>query len=104
MQPISFDEQGTPRFQQNAVVRWLVDEAKKKGLTLNDFPVGELPQTDVEQFWQMMGYSVGGYCELSFVSDESCEAAIAETKRLGFPWQQGSEAVEAWKKEHGYIK
>jgi hypothetical protein len=35
----------------------------------------DFPQEDREQFAQLMGYSISGYHELSYVSDESCAQA-----------------------------
>jgi hypothetical protein len=102
MQPVIIDKAGSPRFQDNAVVRKLLDEARERGFGLNELFQFDFPQSDVDQFYQMIGYSVGGYCELELVSNRSCNAAIAKAKELGFPWQQGSEAVDKWKKENGY--
>lgn len=60
------------------------------------------PQADVEQFYQLIGYSVGGYCELSLVSDESADAAVEAARALGYPWQQGVEAARVWRIKNGY--
>jgi len=85
MQPIELDRDGTPRFKENAIVRWLVDSAR---VNLNDIRVHRFPIEDVEQFWQLLGYSVSGYGELSFTRDETvaeadriAEALLAKAKR-----------------------
>jgi hypothetical protein len=83
MQPIYLDENGTPRFKHNAIVRKLVD---KKVIDLNKIDVQNFPIEDVEQFWQLLGYSISGY-GLSFVrpetlaeADTKAEALLAEEK------------------------
>jgi len=60
------------RFIPNKVVEYLLE---KGGLTLNDLPYSVFPQEDLEQFAQLIGYSLNGYSELSYVSDEAYEAA-----------------------------
>ena len=109
MQPVVEDAHGTLRFRENALIRYIVDHAGD-GVHPGAQPVpgipgtsaidpsadkpdiGELmsmdfPQADKEQFAQLMGYSVAGYHELSFVSAESCALAsvLAEQVRPGSP-------------------
>jgi len=36
-----------------------------------------IPKTDVEQFWQLLGYSVSGYGDLSFVRQSTITRADA---------------------------
>lgn len=67
MQPIGLDDEGRPRFKANAVVRWLVDSGR---LSLNDVPDSLFSRDDLAQFWQLLGYSVSGYGELSFIPDD----------------------------------
>ena len=57
------------RFKPNLIVDFLVDKAGKLGFDLNDLHGYTFPQEDWEQFYQLMGYSVDGYHELSHVSD-----------------------------------
>jgi hypothetical protein len=71
------DGQGIVRFKGNPIVRTLLDEAQKLGFGLNELGLRDLPQADWEEFYQLIGYSLKGYHELSFVSDES---ALAATK------------------------
>jgi hypothetical protein len=78
MQPVIKDEEGILRFRGNAIVCYLRDLAKKHKLAdLNS--LAELPfsQEDREQFAQLIGYSIGGYHELPYVSDESAAQASA---------------------------
>lgn len=78
-QPVVLDSHGTIRFRANAVVEVLREAASKRGFDLNDLAraAGQLPQEDWEQFYQLIGYSICGYHELSFVSDAACERASA---------------------------
>jgi hypothetical protein len=80
-QPLYRDPQGVIRFRANAVVRHLLDRG---GLTLNDLPWGDFPQEDVDQFHQLIGYSLAGYGDLAgsdivsgAAADRAEEAALA---------------------------
>jgi hypothetical protein len=75
MQPLVVDRQGTVRFAENAVVRHLLD---KGSIDLNALAVEEFSDADRAQFAQLIGYSVSGYGELHYVSDESYERAAAQ--------------------------
>jgi hypothetical protein len=81
MQPLVKDpkggRRGVVRFRGNAVVQYLLDEG---GLSLNDLAKVDFPQEDLEQFAQLIGYSLCGYHELSYVSDDS---ALAASKASG---------------------
>jgi hypothetical protein len=96
MQPVVKDAHGVLRFRENAIVRYIVDHAAdvvhpgaraidpdtgrpyhQGRLDLNKIAMLDFPQEDREQFAQLMGYSVAGYHELSYVSDESAARASA---------------------------
>jgi len=81
MQPIYLDERGTPRFKDNAIVRRLLDE---KVISLNDIAMwlDDVPVEDAEQFWQLLGYSISGYGDLSFVRPETIAKADAKADTL----------------------
>jgi hypothetical protein len=81
MQPIYLDENGTPRFRNNAIVRRLIDE---KIFSLQDIAawLEDVPVEDVEQFWQLLGYSISGYGDLSFVRPEILARVNAKAKAL----------------------
>ena len=74
MQPLLIDERGTVRFKQNAIVRYLLDAG---GIDLNEIAVLPFSQDDREQFAQLIGYSVSGYGDLSYVRDASYARAVA---------------------------
>jgi len=68
IQPIEKDKSGTPRFKRNKLVEHLLDYG---GLDMNDLARRDFPAEDRQQFAQLIGYSLGGYGELSYVSDET---------------------------------
>lgn len=72
IQPLAADDHNVIRFKQNTIVRRLVDE-----YGLNEIAVWE-PQPsseDWQQLAQLIGYSLDGYCSLSYVNDEAWAAA-----------------------------
>lgn len=70
MQSIVKDQHGRVRFKENQLVNFLLENG---GLDMNRLAVScrDMPQTDWEQFYQLIGYSLTGYHELSGVSDAS---------------------------------
>jgi hypothetical protein len=79
MQPVKKDAHGTVRFHANAIVRHLLDRGK---INLNQIAMLDVPQEDREQFAQLIGYSICGYHELSYVSDESAAQASERAKEV----------------------
>ena len=77
MQLLVKDDDGVVRFRPNTVVRHLLD---KGSIRLSDLAMVDFPQEDLEQFAQLIGYSLAGYHELSYVSDGS---ALAASKASG---------------------
>jgi len=73
MQPIGLDDGDVPRFKANAIVKWLFDTDK---INLNEivYKEGFSPE-DLAQFWQLLGYSVSGYGDLSFIPQEITDEA-----------------------------
>lgn len=85
MQPIYTTDTGHRRFQPNAIVDHLLDCASAgRKCDMNDLACMPFSQEDRQQFAQLIGYSLGGYSELSYVSDESYRAAckVAEDPEL----------------------
>ncbi len=71
--PIQFlrvDESGIVRFRENKIVRFLLDAGP---FDLNQLAMMNFEDEDREQFAQLIGYSVGGFGELDYVSDEVYE-------------------------------
>lgn len=77
-QPIYKDENGTIRFRENPIVRFLLDAGP---FDLNKLGLMDFTDKDREHFAQLIGYSIGGFGELSYVSDESYQAALDEMDR-----------------------
>lgn len=72
IQPVEKDDDGFLRFKQNAIVRYLLDNGP---FDLNHLAVQRFSDEDREQFAQLIGYSLSGFSELDYVSDEAYEAA-----------------------------
>jgi hypothetical protein len=73
VQPLITDEHGVLRFKQNAIVRFLLDNGPYDLNTL----LGQMDfnEEDWQQFAQLIGYSLSGYGDLSYVTDEAYERA-----------------------------
>lgn len=93
MQPVYLTKHDTLRFRENVIVRVLLDRDTERGRIYPDFParsdgglnwiaVQRFSQADQEQFAQLIGYSISGYHELSYVSDESAAKASALAKKI----------------------
>jgi hypothetical protein len=72
IQPIQKDKDGTARFKANAIVAYLLD---KGGIDMNALAMEPFSVEDQEQFAQLIGYSLAGFSELSYVRDETYAAA-----------------------------
>lgn len=79
MQPVVLDRFDRPAFKANAIIDHMLDAGP---LDMNKLALMEASREDREQFAQLIGYSVGGFCELSYVSDEACERAYAMADAL----------------------
>jgi hypothetical protein len=80
IQPIVKDINGTLRFKANAIVRYLLDfnaggHGKPGHIDMNTLAVMDFSQEDREQFAQLIGYSLSGFGELSYVSNDTYETA-----------------------------
>lgn len=72
IQPIEKDDAGVFRFKENKIVLYLLVHG---GINMNDLAVQNFPDEDSVQFAQLIGYSLSGYSELSYVSDDDYGAA-----------------------------
>ena len=72
IQPLISDNQGTLRFQSNALVRYLLDHGP---FDMNDLAGVQCSNEDREQFAQLIGYSLHGFGGLPYVSTETYDAA-----------------------------
>jgi hypothetical protein len=79
LQPIERDPTGVVRFKANAICRYLVDSGVADFNQLATMPFA---QEDWEQFAQLIGYSLSGFGELSYVSDETYSQAEEIASKL----------------------
>ena len=79
IQPLDLDEHETLRFKANAIVRFLLDAGP---FDMNQLAQMTFSQEDREQFAQLIGYSLSGFGELSYVSDETYERAHSSINHL----------------------
>lgn len=77
------DSHGIRRFRENAIVSWLLEFSRERGVGLNELALMDFKDDDWQQFAQLIGYSVGGYGELSFVSDEALDMVEDEIAKHG---------------------
>ena len=96
IQPIVTDSQGVRRFAKNRIVEDLLDvPSNARGLnTISiDFQNGKYYQWEVDQFWQLIGYSVEGYLD--------CQNTVSQAMRdrveaLGDPhWDDVQTVIHA---------
>lgn len=76
MQPVGFDAHGVARFKRNAIVEYLLDRGP---FDMNHLAALPFSAEDRMQFAQLIGYSVCGYGELHYVTDESYDAAMTSS-------------------------
>jgi len=74
-QPVFYDELGVLRFKPNAIINYLFDTGR---LSLNSLATIPFPAEDRAQIAQMLGYSVSGYRDLSYVSETPSLLADAD--------------------------
>jgi len=72
MQPIIKDVHGRSRFKENLIVSTLLENSS---LDMNSIKMTKFSDEDRTQFAQLIGYSVDGFSELSYVSDEDVDNA-----------------------------
>lgn len=78
VQPLGEDEAGTLMFKENAIVTYLL---KTGGTDMNKLAMMPFSDEDRQQFAQLIGYSLSGYGELSYVTDAAYVRAEAQIKR-----------------------
>ena len=79
MQPVVIAKDGLIRFKANEIVQYLLDNGR---IDLNQIAMLDVTDGDREQFAQLIGYSVSGYGELSYVSDKSYNKANKQAEKL----------------------
>jgi len=84
IQPLYMDKHDTLRFQQNAIVRYLLDHG---GIDMNRLAMLPFEDEDRMQFAQLIGYSLSGFGELSYTTNTVYDAA-ERMARLGITEEQ----------------
>lgn len=79
LQPLEIDENGTVRFKSNPIVRFLFDAGPFDHDQLAYMP---FRNEDREQFAQLIGYSLDGFAELPYASDETVRKADKKAEKL----------------------
>jgi len=89
IQPFVTDEHGTVRFKDNAIIRYLFSHGK---IDLNQIAMMDFTKEDRQQLAQLLGYSLDGYGDLSYVDEaawaEACEQAVVSLTPDGPPSEQ----------------
>ena len=73
IQPLEDRGDGALRFKPNKIVVYLLDNG---GIDLIALAELDFPDEDWEQFAQLIGYSLRGYRELSYVTRKTSLAAV----------------------------
>ncbi len=68
------------RFKKNAIVEWL-SQGKLNAISVG-LQNGTFKREDYVQLMQLIGYSVGGYCDLPFVSNREKDRAYEASDAL----------------------
>ena len=71
-QPLHRDATGVIRFKENKIVQFLLHNGP---FDLNQLAMMPFDTADQEKLAQLIGYSVSGFGNLSYASDEAVEAA-----------------------------
>ncbi len=87
VQPLYRDKHGSIRFHANGIVRRLVEHKLIDLCAIPNWMHAHpgITQDDIDQFWQLIGYSVGGYIELAgsdLISEAAADRAEAAAKEL----------------------
>ncbi len=79
IQPLYEDDCGVFRFKENAIVKFLKETSSFDLDMLHKMPFSV---EDWEQFMMLLGYSLTGFGELSFVREETYERAEKKVVEL----------------------
>jgi hypothetical protein len=83
IQPLVTDPHGTVRFQENKIVRWMLERGKAGvRFDLNDIATGDFSDDDLMQLAMLIGYSVSGFGDLSYADPEVVAACDLAADRL----------------------
>ena len=92
IQPLQRDEDGVLRFRANAIVRYVLNWGRAHGHGLNEIATMEFSKEDWRQFAQLIGYSLDGYGDLSYVD----EAAYEEARKMAEKTPDQLDRLQRW--------
>lgn len=95
-QPLEEDSEGIMRFKENNIVRWMLDNSMRidgSPMDLNVLAMQDFKRNDREQFAQLIGYSLCGFSELSYVSNEGYNIADVMQANNNDPLRAENEAL-----------
>ena len=72
IQSVYKTQSGVIRFKENKIVQFLLDAGP---FDINQLAIKRFSDEDYEQFAQLIGYSVSGFGDLSYASDETVATA-----------------------------
>jgi hypothetical protein len=79
MQPLIVDAHNVVRFKRNKIIDYLFCTGK---LDLNALAALDFPAEDRMQIAQLLGYSVSGYGDLSYVTNKNLKEADEKADKL----------------------
>ena len=101
IQPLEKDKNGVIRFKSNAIVNHLLEFASERGHGMTQLAMMNFNNDDRQQFAQLIGYSLGGYCELTnYVDDYSYNVA----EKMSEGMNEGQARIEYLQNELDYLR
>ncbi len=79
VQPLYKTKEGVIRFKENALVQYLLANG---GIDMNKLAMQEFSDDDRQQFAQLIGYSLSGFGELSYVNDSAWKRANKQLDKM----------------------
>lgn len=73
IQPVAKDKSGVIRFKPNKIVQFLLDAGP---FDIHQLACMEFTKDDREQFAQLIGYSVSGFGDLSYVRNSTWKRVV----------------------------
>jgi hypothetical protein len=87
-QPIVIAGDNVIRFKENKLVNFLLDEATAGRMCdMNRLATIDATQEDRVQFAQLIGYSVSGWCDLSYVDNKVYRRIYNKYKKVQRRWR-----------------
>ncbi len=82
-QPIEYDDNGVVRFKENKIVSFMLTAGRNGSrFDMNMLAEMDFPIEDRIQFAQLIGYSVSGFGDLSYVSTDLARRMDRKAEKL----------------------